>query len=67
MGVMPVATVTGTNATGNTITGPGYPKYLCNGMPAACLGDVAAGPAPGPIVMGALPTHIVAARRGFLV
>ena len=55
----PIATLTGLNATGNAITGPGYPKYICNGMPVSCLGDLAAGPAPGPIIASVMPTFIV--------
>ena len=62
MGVMPIATLTGLNATGNAITGPGYPKYICNGMPASCLADLAAGPAPGPVISTMHPTMIVGGR-----
>ena len=58
----PIATLTGLNATGNAITGPGYPKYICNGMPASCLGDLAAGPAPGPIISTMHPTMIIGGR-----
>ena len=58
----PVATLTGTNATGNAITGPGYPTCIYNGMPVACLGDLAAGPAPGPITMTMHPTMIIGGR-----
>ena len=62
MGVMPIATLTGLNATGNAITGPGYPKFICNGMPVSCLGDLAAGPAPGPIISTMHPTMIIGGR-----
>ena len=58
----PIATLTGLDATGNAITGPGYPKYICNGMPVACLGDLAAGPAPGPIISTMHPTMIIGGR-----
>ena len=58
----PIATLTGLNATGNAITGPGYPGLICHGMPAACLGDLAAGPAPGPIITTMHPTMIIGGR-----
>ena len=62
MGVMPIATMTGLTATGNTVTGPGYPKYICNAMPVSCLGDLAAGPAPGPVISTMHPTLIIGGR-----
>ena len=58
----PIATLTGLNAIGNAITGPGCPTMICHGMPAACLGDLAAGPAPGPVMMTMHPTMILLGR-----
>lgn len=62
MGVMPIATMTGLTATGNAITGPGWPKMICHGMPVSCLGDLAAGPAPGPVISTMHPTMIIGGR-----
>ena len=58
----PIATMTGLTATGDAVTGPGFPTFLCNGMPAACLGDAAAGPAPGPVISTMHPTMLLGGR-----
>lgn len=60
--MFPIATLTGLNGAGCAVTGPGYPKYLCNGLPVACLGDLAAGPAPGPISTTMHPNMIIGGR-----
>ena len=58
----PIATLTGLNAMGDAVTGPGWPTLICHGMPVSCLGDLAAGPAPGPVVSTMHPTMIVGGR-----
>lgn len=58
----PIATLTGLNAVGCAITGPGYPGMICHGMPAACIADLAVGPAPGPVVTTMHPTMIIGGR-----
>jgi len=40
----PTATIVNLTATGDVITGPGAPTVLVKGLPAACLGDLVAGP-----------------------
>lgn len=41
----PIATITGLTATGDTITGPGFAKYIFKGMPVALVGDSVTGAA----------------------
>ena len=60
--MMPIATLTSPNATANAVLGPGWPTFICHGLPAACLGDAAVGPAPGPIISTMSPTKIVGGR-----
>jgi uncharacterized Zn-binding protein involved in type VI secretion len=40
----PIATIVNLTATGDVITGPGAPTILYKGLPAACMGDLVAGP-----------------------
>ncbi len=40
----PSATLINMTATGDVVTGPGMPTNLVNGLPAACMGDLVAGP-----------------------
>ena len=58
----PAARLTDQTATGDTITGPGAPTVLIEGMPASVMGDLVSGPAcVGSIVMGS-PTVLIMGR-----
>jgi len=58
----PAARLTDQTATGDTITGPGAPTVLIEGLPASVMGDLVNGPAcVGSIVMGS-PTVLIMGR-----
>ncbi len=42
--MLPIATIASLTATGDVVTGPCCPMVLINGLPAACIGDLVAGP-----------------------
>ncbi|MDR2444516.1 MAG: PAAR domain-containing protein [Spirochaetaceae bacterium] len=60
----PVATITNLTATGDVITGPGAPTILYKGLPAACMGDLVAGPmcVTGAITMTTAITNLYMGR-----
>lgn len=60
--MFPIATLTGLNGAGCAVTALGWPTHLFHGMPVACLGDLAAGPAPGPIATTMHPTMLFGGR-----
>ncbi len=39
----PLASMTNTTATGDLVTGPGYPTMLAKGLPVVCVGDLVTG------------------------
>lgn len=43
--MLPQGVLTSTTATGDTVTGPGAPTIIYNGMPASVVGDLVAGAA----------------------
>jgi uncharacterized Zn-binding protein involved in type VI secretion len=58
----PAARVTDLTATGDTITGPGVPNVLIEGLPASVMGDLVNGPAcVGAITQGS-PTVLIGGR-----
>jgi uncharacterized Zn-binding protein involved in type VI secretion len=58
----PAARLGDTTATGDTITGPGVPTVLIEGVPAAVMGDMVSGAAcVGAITMGS-PTVLIGGR-----
>lgn len=58
----PAARLGDQTASGDTITGPGVPTVLIEGVPASVMGDMVSGPAcVGSIVMGS-PTVLVGGR-----
>jgi uncharacterized Zn-binding protein involved in type VI secretion len=60
--MFPAARVTDSTVTGDLVLPPGVPNVLIGGLPAACVGDMVAGPvinyAPGVIVTGAFTVLI---------
>lgn len=59
----PIATLTGTSATGDTVSAPGCPTVLVHGMPVACVGDAVAGAAcTGTISSTSHPTMLFMGR-----
>ncbi|MCT7948229.1 PAAR domain-containing protein [Ancylothrix sp. C2] len=60
--MLPAAQLTNLTVTGDVITAPGAPNVLIQGLPAACVGDVVAGPVcVGSITMGSF-TVLIAGR-----
>lgn len=58
----PAARLGDMTATGDTITGPGAATVLIENIPAACMGDLVAGPAcTGAITVGS-PTVLIMGR-----
>ncbi len=58
----PAARLTDLTATGDTITGPGVPNVLIEGMPASVMGDLVNGAAcVGAITQGS-PTVLISGR-----
>jgi uncharacterized Zn-binding protein involved in type VI secretion len=58
----PAARLGDTTATGDTITGPGAPTVLIEGVPASVMGDIVSGPAcVGTIAVGS-PTVLIMGR-----
>jgi len=58
----PAARLTDLTATGDTITGPGVPNVLIEGLPASVIGDLVNGAAcVGSIIMGS-PTVLIGGR-----
>lgn len=59
----PVSTIAGVSATGDLITGPGFPCFLVNGLPVACMGDTVTGAVcTGAITVSMHPTYLVGGR-----
>lgn len=59
----PAATLANVTATGDTVTGPGAPTNLVNGLPAACVGDLVAGAAvTGSITASTAATFLIKGR-----
>ena len=59
----PAATLLNMTATADVVTGPGMPTNIVNGLPAACMGDMVAGPmCVGAIAMSTAVNHIVKGR-----
>lgn len=57
--MFPAARLTDLTVTGDPITAPGVPNVLIMGLPAACVGDLVAGPViTGNIVMGSFTVLI---------
>lgn len=57
--MFPAARLTDLTVTADPITGPGMPNVLIMGLPAACVGDLVAGPVvTGSIVMGSVTVFI---------
>ncbi|PZO37083.1 MAG: PaaR repeat-containing protein [Pseudanabaena frigida] len=57
--MFPAARLTDITATGDPITGPGAPNVLIGSLPAACVGDLVAGPViTGSIAMGSVTVLI---------
>lgn len=61
--MFPVSTLTGVSATGDLVTGPGFPLKLINGMPVACMGDAVAGVTVTGVISTTMhPTLIIGGR-----
>ena len=61
--MVPIGTIAKNTATGDMITGPGYPTYIVNGLPVCCVGDAVAGPAcTGAVTVAVHPTFIIGGR-----
>lgn len=58
----PAARVTDLTATGDTITGPGVPNVLIEGMPASVMGDLVNGAACVGAVTQGSPTVLIGGR-----
>ncbi len=59
----PGATIANVTATGDVVTGPGYPLNLVNGLPQACVGDLVTGAVcVGAITVSTNPTKLVGGR-----
>ncbi|MBD2488012.1 PAAR domain-containing protein [Aulosira sp. FACHB-615] len=57
--MFPAARLTDLTVTGDPITAPGVPNVLIVGLPAACVGDLVAGPVvTGSIVLGSFTVLI---------
>jgi uncharacterized Zn-binding protein involved in type VI secretion len=57
--VFPISRLTDITVTGDPIEGPGMPNVLIGGLPAACVGDIVAGPViTGVITMGSMTVLI---------
>jgi len=59
----PIGSIAKQTATGDTITGPGYPRCIVMGLPVCCVGDAVAGPAcTGVVTVPVHPTMLFGGR-----